>query len=59
MKRRIIVKRDRDTWGVYDTVRASWPEKVTDFGQVAQHHATEAAAEVEAVRLDEFYRKTT
>lgn len=57
MKRRVIVKRDRDTWGVYDTHKASWPGAVLGYGAVAQHHPTEAEAEAEAEALDKFYRE--
>lgn len=56
MKRRIIVKRDRDKWGVYDTLRGSWPGAIPGYGPVAQKHDTEAEAEAEAEALDKFYR---
>lgn len=55
-KRRVIAKRDRDKWGVYDTVKGSWPQQIPGYGVVAQKHATEAAAEAEARHLDDFYR---
>jgi hypothetical protein len=56
VKRRIIVKRDRDKWGVYDTDQASWPGAVLGYGPVRQKHDTEAEAEAEAEALDKFYR---
>lgn len=59
MKRRIVVKRDRDKWGVYDTHHGSWPQQIPGFGRVHQKHATEAEAETEATRLDSFYRSLT
>lgn len=55
-KQRIIAKHDHTGWGVYDTVRASWPDRVPGFGVVKQKLTSKAQAEAEAARLDAFYR---
>lgn len=57
MRQRFIAKPDRDKWGVYDTVTASWPGLVPGYGRVKQHLAIESEAITEASRLDAFYRE--
>lgn len=39
-------------WGVYDIARGSYPYQTAELGLVAQDHAKEADAQVEAERLN-------
>jgi hypothetical protein len=56
VKTRFIVKPlkyGRHTlYGVYDTVKGSYPAITNEFGRVQQDHTTEESAQAEADRLN-------
>ena len=60
-QRRVVTKSAKigrhTVFDLYDAARGSYPGAVAGFGIVRQHHATEAEAQTEADRLNEFYLK--
>ena len=53
-KRRFIAKQHGNgSWGVYDTVRGSWPINIAYARTVGQAYPVEGLADTEAIRVEE------